>query len=65
MLVFNECKPTKEILTMKQKKAGFCCISKLRVHSTDDISGNKVEMEVIDIKNSQKRGCNHAYIELI
>ena len=30
MPLLNDCKPTKEFLTMEQRKAGYCCISKLR-----------------------------------
>ena len=26
--LLNDCKPTKEFLTMEQRKAGYCCISK-------------------------------------
>ena len=29
--LLNDCKPTKEFLTMEQRKAGYCSISKLYV----------------------------------
>ena len=35
---------------MEQRKAGYCCISKLRINSTDKKTGEKVEKEVIEQK---------------
>ena len=40
--LLNDCKPTKEFLTMEQRKAGYCCISKLRVNSIDKKQGEKL-----------------------
>ena len=33
--LLNDCKPTRKFLTMEQRKAGYCCISKLKINSTD------------------------------
>ena len=46
--LLNDCKPTKEFLTMEQRKAGYCSISKLRVTKKDKISGKDVTVEVTD-----------------
>ena len=35
---------------MEQRKAGYCCISKLKVNSIDKKTGEKVELEVIEPK---------------
>ena len=48
--LLNDCKPTKEFLTMEQRMAGYCCISKLRVNTIDKNTGKKVELEVIEPK---------------
>ena len=48
--LLNDCKPTKEFLTMEQRKIGCCCISKLKVNSIDKKTGEKVELEVIEPK---------------
>ena len=50
MSLLNDCKPTKEFSTMEQRKAGYCCISKLRVNTIDKNTGKKVELEVIEPK---------------
>ena len=40
--LLNDCKPTKEFLTMEQRKAGYCSISKLNVTKNDQITGKEV-----------------------
>ena len=35
---------------MEPRKAGYCCISKLKVNSIDKKTGGKVETEVIELK---------------
>ena len=40
--LLNDCKPTKEFLTMEQRKAGYCFISKLKVNSIDKKLGKKL-----------------------
>ena len=46
--LLNDCKPTKEFLTMEQRKAGYCSISKLNVRKHDPTSGKDIIIEVTD-----------------
>ena len=40
--LLNDCKPTKEFLTMEERKAGYCSISKLKVTKNDQISDKEI-----------------------
>ena len=44
--LLNDCKPTKEFLTMEQQRAGYCSIGKLRVIREDKNTGKKINIEV-------------------
>ena len=46
--LLNDCKPTKEFLTMEQRKAGYCSISKLNVTKHDPTLGKDIIIEVTD-----------------
>ena len=47
-VLLNDCKPTKEFLTLEQRKGGYCNLTKLRVEETDVQMQQKVEKEIID-----------------
>ena len=49
--LLNDCKPTKEFLTMEQRKAVYCSISKLKVTKNDPTSGKEYTTEVTDPVN--------------
>ena len=46
--LLNDCKPTREFLTMEQKRAGYCAISKLKVSKEDKNTGKKINIEVTE-----------------
>ena len=46
--LLNDCKPTKEFLTMEQRKGGYCNISKLRVETTDEKTKNKLKRRLLN-----------------
>ena len=46
--LLNDCKPTREFLTMEQKRAGYCAISKLKVLKEDKNTGEKINIEVTE-----------------
>ena len=48
--LLNDCKPTLEFLTMEQRQAGYCAISKLKVVKEDKITGEKINVEVTEPK---------------
>ena len=55
--LLNDCKPTKEFLTMEQRKAGYCSIGKLRVTRKDRNTGKDINIEVTspeDIREKMK-----------
>ena len=49
--LLNDCKPTREFLTMEQRRAGYCAISKLKVTKEDKITGKKINIEVTEPKD--------------
>ena len=46
--LLNACKPTKEFLTMEQRKEGYCNISKLRVETTDEKTKKKLKRRLLN-----------------
>ena len=48
--LLNDCKPTQEFLTMEQKRAGYCAISKLKVMKKDKNTGKEINIEVTEPK---------------
>ena len=46
--LLNDCKPTREFLTMEQKRAGYCAISKLKVTKEDKNTGKEINVEVTE-----------------
>ena len=46
--LLNDCKPTKECLTMEHRRAGYCSIGKLRVTREDKNTGKEINIEVTD-----------------
>ena len=49
--LLNDCKLTKEFLTMEQRRADYCAISKLKVTKEDKITGKKINIEVTEPKD--------------
>ena len=55
--LLNDCKPTKEFLTMEQRKARYCSIGKLRVIKKVKNTGEDINVEVTspeDIREEMK-----------
>ena len=48
--LLNDCKPTREFLTMEQRRAGYCAISKLKVAKRDKNTGKEINIEVTEPK---------------
>ena len=48
--LLNDCKPTREFLTMEQRRAGYCAISKLKVVKEDKNTGKEINIEVTEPK---------------
>ena len=48
--LLNDCKPTREFLTMEQRRAGYCNISKLKVAKWDKNTGKEINIEVTEPK---------------
>ena len=46
--LLNDCKPTHEFLTMEQRRAVYCAISKLKVIKEDKNTGKKINVEVTE-----------------
>merc|ERR1712082_346489 len=46
--LLNDCKPTREFLTMEQRRAGYCNISKLKVAKWDKTTGKEINIEVTE-----------------
>ena len=63
--LLNDCKPTKEFLTMEQRKAGYCSISQLNITKNDPTSGKDYTTEVTDPANIRDEMRNFIKVFLI